>query len=219
MKIVNKKLISVSESDIVDGKFINKTVTEVGDDCFVNLKSLRSVSLPKVNKIGSRNFSDNAALTSVSVCKKILNTKTVDGFCFVITAEKTSKDIKILTGYNLVKIRQGAIINDVCFVAEKDGFTAHGETVKRAISDLQFKIVADKLKKEPIEADTIITIKHYRLITGACEFGVNSWMQQVFIEKERAKIADKGIKASDLLPLLKKNSAYGLDRFQSLITF
>lgn len=33
MKIVNKKLISVSESDIVDGKFINKTVTEVGDDC------------------------------------------------------------------------------------------------------------------------------------------------------------------------------------------
>ena len=31
--------------------------------------------------------------------------------------------------------------NEHCFVAEKDGFTAHGETIKKAIEDLEYKIL------------------------------------------------------------------------------
>jgi hypothetical protein len=99
-----------------------------------------------------------------------------------------------------------------CYVAEKDNFFAHGNDIKKAISDLQFKIVADKLKKEPIHEDTEITVNHYRLITGACELGVKSWMEQNNITVE-------SIKAKDLLPILKKTNAYGLERFQNLITF
>jgi hypothetical protein len=171
MKIVNKVLISVSESDIIDGVFTNKTVTEVADNCFYDLDGLQSVFLPKVTTIGSYCFRYNAALTTIRT-----------------------------------QINKGA-----SFLAEKEGFTAHGETVKKAVSDLQFKIVAEKLKSEPIEADTIITINHYRLITGACEFGVKSWMEQNKVKEN--------IKASELLPILKKTGAYGIDKFQSLLTF
>jgi len=57
------------------------------------------------------------------------------------------------------------------FIAQKEdkAETAHGNTVKKAIGDLEFKFVAEKLKKEPIKKDTIITDMYYRLITGACE--------------------------------------------------
>jgi len=32
------------------------------------------------------------------------------------------------------------------------------------------------MKKEPINKDTIITVNHYRVITGACEMGCKDWM-------------------------------------------
>ena len=219
MKIVNKVLISVLESDIIDGKFTNKEVTSVADKCFYELRNLRAVSLPKVEKIGNYCFSSNDALTSISLRNKEYNVKSVDGTCYVVVAEKSSKGIKIYTGYNLVNISNGILNKQAAFVAEKEGFYAHGETVKKAISDLQFKIVAEKLSKEPIQPDTIITVNHYRLITGACEMGVKSWMQSTFTDKEFLDISENGIKAELLLPLLKRNKAYGLDRFKSMITF
>ena len=97
-------------------------------------------------------------------------------------------------------------------VTDGNSHWSHGETLKKANEDLQFKIVSERLKNEPIGADTIITINHYRLITGACELGVKSWMATNNFAKEE-------IKASELLPLLEKTNAYGLDRFKALITF
>ena len=98
-------------------------------------------------------------------------------------------------------------------------FHAHGESLEKAKEDFRFKLIADKLKKDPIKEDTVITVQYYRIVTGACQFGVDSWMNSTFNEKEKASILKNGIKAKDLLPILKKKSAYGLDRFQSLITF
>jgi hypothetical protein len=98
------------------------------------------------------------------------------------------------------------------FISQKDNFTAHGKTIKKSIEDLEFKVISEKLKKEPIKEDTIIDIKYYRLITGACESGVKSWMQQNNIKKE-------SYKAKELLPLLVKTNAYGVYKFKSLITF
>ncbi|TDQ12218.1 hypothetical protein, partial [Pedobacter metabolipauper] len=164
-------------------------------------------------------FSYNQALTEISLGAVTLQVKDVDGYCFVVQQTKSTKGIKIYSGYNLVNIDNKKIKRQDAFVAEKDGFYAHGETVKKAISDVQFKIVAEKLKNEPILPDTVITINHYRLITGACEMGVNSWMENTFTEKERVDVAENGIKASKLLPILKKKNAYGLDRFTSLVAF
>lgn len=133
-------------------------------------------------------------------CKflKNVNYKSVDNYLFVIENEKTSKGIKIYSGYNAKGVTKGGLIKQpTIYVAEKDSFTAHGDTIKKAVSDLQFKIISDKLKKEPINKDTLITVNHYRLITGACELGVKQWMQSNGINKDE-------ITALELLPILKK---------------
>jgi len=89
---------------------------------------------------------------------------------------------------------------------------AHGETIEKAKEDYTFKKLSDKLKHAPIKENTIIDIRYYRLITGACEMGVRDWMQ-------RNNISSENIKAKELLPLLRKTNAYGLERFEKLITF
>ncbi len=98
------------------------------------------------------------------------------------------------------------------YIANKGNFFAHGQDIKKAFEDLEFKLMAEKLKNEPIKKDTVITINYYRLLTGSCEIGVKSWMLENGIK-------DKEIKAEDLLPILIKTNAYGLDKFKKLVTF
>ena len=176
----------------------------------IDLRENAKLDAPVLTTSGNIDLRENAKL--VTKLTKKLNYKSVDNTMFVIEGEKTSKGIKILSGYILRSFDKKKLVKEVCFVAEKDNFFAHGDTVKKAISDLQFKIISEKLKKEPIKKDTIITIQYYRLITGACEIGVKSWMKQNNIKKE-------SYKASELLPLLEKTNAYGLSKFKSLITF
>ena len=112
---------------------------------------------------------------------------------------------------NVYKIKVAGKITESYLVTDGNDW-AHGETLKKAKEDLHFKIISEKLKKEPIKKDTMITVQHYRLITGACESGCRYWMNTNGISKEK-------IKAIELLPLLEKTNAYGVDRFKKLITF
>ena len=131
----------------------------------------------------------------------------VDGiFCYV--THPHPHNVQGFEVYRMKKVNR----DEFFFLAKSDTFYAHGKTIEKAIEDLRFKIMAEKVKKEPIKKDTIITRNHYRIITGACEFGVNDWMQKNGVTKEE-------ITAGELLPLLEKTSAYGLDRFKSLVTF
>jgi hypothetical protein len=151
-------------------------------------------------------------LISISVFHKKLETINVDGYCYVVISKKSSKGIVIYNGYNFVQITNKKIVKNTSFVCFKNNFFAHGETIKKAIEDLNFKIVSEKLKNNPIDRDTIISLNHYRLITGACELGCKSWMEENNITTDK-------IKASDLLPILEKTNAYGLSNFKRLITF
>ena len=193
-------------------------ITEVNKNDYKKLKECGNITItkgvevkfPVLTTSGNIDLRENARLIHPKT--KNINYKSVDNTMFVTESEKISKSIKILSGYILRKFEKKSFVKEVCFVAEKDNYFAHGETVKKAISDLQFKIISEKLKKEPIKKDTIITIHYYRLITGACELGAKSWMKQNNIKKE-------SYKASELLPLLEKTNAYGLSKFKSLITF
>ena len=99
------------------------------------------------------------------------------------------------------------------FYLVTDGEThAHGDTLKKAKEDFEFKLISEKIKNEPILADTLININYYRTVTGACEMGVKSWMQQNNMTKE-------SYKAKDLLPILKKTNAYGYEKFKQLVNF
>jgi len=141
-----------------------------------------------------------------------VNYKSVDGHFFVIQSTKTKGGITIHSGYNARGVKKGKLVEQpTIYVAEKGDFYAHGETIKKAIEDLNFKIASETLKKEPINKDTKLTINHYRLITGACELGVKEWMKSNNVKE--------GIKAIDLLPILEKTHAYGTESFKNLITF
>lgn len=145
MKIEKGILLSVSNEDVVNGVFRNDKVIEVADKCFYYLSDLVKVFLPKVKKIGSDCFSYNAALTEVSlpalttagsycfssndklttikIGKIKLSHKCVDGYPFIIEQTKSSKGIKIYSGYNFEGLENKRIIKHQCFVAEKEKFS------------------------------------------------------------------------------------------------
>jgi hypothetical protein len=97
------------------------------------------------------------------------------------------------------------------FIVEKDNFTAHGKDLKSAMEDLKFKVLSEKIKKEPILPDTIITIATYRIYTGSCQQGAGDFQKKHNLKDEYL--------AKDLLPILEKHNAYGLENFKKLITF
>ena len=127
------------------------------------------------------------------------------GYCYFDGVLGKVLSVKKTRGYTIYTTPFG-------YVASKDNKTAHGKTIKKAISDLEFKFIAEKLKKEPINKDTVITDSYYRIITGACSQGVSDWKRRNNITKEK-------IKAKELLPILEKTNAYGLDKFKNLISF
>ena len=127
-----------------------------------------------------------------------------DIFCKIIS-ERNIDNNKILHAKYIGR-------DETFYIAKQDNFYAHGKDLHKAIEDLKFKIISEKLKNEPINKDTIIDIKYYRLITGACEFGVKQWIESNNISKE-------SYRADELLPILEKTNAYGVDKFKSLITF
>ena len=119
---------------------------------------------------------------------------------------------------NIYKVKKIHSDKEFWLVTNGDSH-AHGETLSKTKEDLRYKLIADKLKHDPIKADTIITIQYYRILTGACEIGVKTWIDKVFNDKEKSKVLSKGIKAKELLPILRENTAYGLEKFESLIQF
>ena len=178
-------------------------------------------------------YLDLSSLTSAD--KDFLKGTTINGYLDLSSLTSADKELfrsnvkQLKVGYN--KTRQYCYFDGILtkvlkvsekkgvtiyttpsnFVAKKGRFTAHGISVKKAIQDLQFKIISEKLKKSPIKADTKIDINYYRLITGSCEIGVKSFIQ--------ANDLKESYKAKDLLPILEKKNAYGLERFKALCKF
>ena len=130
----------------------------------------------------------------------------------------------ILARVDAVSVKKGYTIYTTPFyvIAQKGKYTAHEKTVKKAIESVEFKIVAEKLKKEPIKPDTLMTVKYYRLLTGACDMGVRDWMSRnniAFKVVDGNTVEEKAMKAEELLPILEKSNAYGVERFKELVKF
>ena len=159
----------------------------------------------------SRDLSINSNCDFKALFLEGLKWKSVDGSLFVIESSHTKEDITIHKGYNIKSVSNNIIIRETCYVAESGEYYAHGDTMRKSVEDLNFKIISEKLKNEPINEDTIIDIKYYILVTGACEFGVKSF------------IATNGLKESytalELLPILESKHAYGVEKFKTLLTF
>ena len=134
----------------------------------------------------------------------------IDGiFCEILNSRDSKFDGDIYTVFSGKKVNK----DEYFYIVNKGTYYAHGTELDKAFEDLQFKMMAEKLKKEPIHADTIVSIKHYRLMTGACEMGCNNWLAQNNLQGVTE------MKASELLPLLEKTDAYGYTRFKQLVSF
>jgi hypothetical protein len=180
---------------------IPKGVTlTVGDSLY--LSSLTTIPKGVTLTVGDSLYLSSKTLPATitrpwfeSPCKKYL---IADGKA----SEIMSKDRRIYTVRHLGT-------NKNSYVAVSPKFCAHGKTAKEAKDDLRFKQAQHRMANEPITNDTVITVDRYRVITGACREGARSWMKS-------NNISD-GIRAVDLLPILRKTNAYGLSNFEKLL--
>ena len=116
----------------------------------------------------------------------------VDSYTMIIDRSREQEGYKI----HAARYLRGGSVNKLprCFIAERDGLYAHGETVREAISDLQYKM-AERADVAEVAAEICktgtVTLAQFRAITGACREGI------------RAHLADRGIDLDkvDSLPL------------------
>ncbi|MCM1338766.1 MAG: hypothetical protein NC191_03750, partial [Muribaculaceae bacterium] len=108
---------------------------------------------------------------------------------FYCLYEKEFREVQIIDDTpTIVYKRKGNIIKGKflnnekdCFVFEKDGFYAHGKTVKQAYLDWLFKTSdRDVEQYKNIDKTEIKDLNYwviaYRTITGACSFGTNNYL-------------------------------------------
>ncbi len=206
MKIENNILLKVEPSDLTNGHFaIPENITSIGDGAF-NDCPLTSVTLPVgLRSIGNRAFC-GCRLTSFDGKPCLM----ADGEVFLIENKKEKDDITILKGKTFLGRAAGEDVTGPCYVAQKGEFYAHGKTPKEAVKDLTHKIYVAEIQQTKINPDDIITPELYHYITGACNLGIKSWMEQHDIE-------DKEYTAREVAELLTKFPGYGAEKFKELL--
>jgi hypothetical protein len=107
-----------------------------------------------------------------------------------IFAEVISKKSNV---WKLKKVHQSEVF--YC-VTDGNGKYAHGKTIKEAKTDLIYKISGDASKEQfkGLKMDSVLTfdkcIELYRVITGACSFGVKNFVESHNIEKRSYTLAE-----------------------------
>ncbi|WP_448607207.1 leucine-rich repeat domain-containing protein [Paenimyroides ceti] len=145
-------------------------LTNIGDYAFSS-NQLTSVELPA----GLTNIGDYAFSSDTVIIQGNKNIQMIDGIATIIRS-KRKRDI--------FQIYQGSIFNtnENCFVAKRDNYYAHGKTIKDAIEDVNFKFLQENLEVKDlvkeIKQKKLISVSEFRLITGACKMGCESFMSQ-----------------------------------------
>ena len=110
------------------------------------------------------------------------------------------------------KMTDGEFKGEKFFVASQDGKNAHGKTIKEALEELAFKTDdRDVSQYKNMPPDTTKTPKEwafaYRMITGACQYGTNSFMSRHKLKKQYT--------LAEIIEATK--GAYGHDRFIAVV--
>ena len=184
-------------------RFTNNTVFIITNLDDIN-KIYESNDLPKENLL---------LLTFNNIQKKPLKeVEIIDNFVEVILNKKNKGNIII---------RKTIEINDYFnhenftrYVVSKGEFNAHGETIKKAMKDLEFKILSSKGVEENVKRvlkDNKVTFDDYRLITGSCELGTKDWFDKNNFPYDMEVTVEKAIE------LVTKTNAYANDIFVEAI--
>lgn len=117
-----------------------------------------------------------------------------------------------ITIYKAIWLKHGKGYNQEVvygFIASKDGYNYHAKTIKESVSGIMKKINRFSTP-EKITLETKITRRLYHIITGACYEGIDDFL-------EKANILVKSMTVENLLPILEKHNAYGLNVLKKII--
>ena len=100
---------------------------------------------------------------------------------------------------------------EIFYLVESGENVAHGNTVAMAVADLRFKAEdRDVSDYKDLSLDSVLTLEDsiicYRVLTGACNFGVND-----FLANRHKPALKKSYKVSELIEATK--GEYNADRF------
>ena len=199
------QLTSVGGNLSIDSNVELPQLTSVGGNLSIN----SNVELPQLTSVGGNLYISS---TSKIICNflKNVNYKSIDNYFFVIKNTKEKNGITIYEGFNAKGVSDCKLIEQpLIYVASNDTFHAHGNTIKKVVEDLNYKILQDKIKNEPIGKDDMITVEKYRMITGACELGCKDFMKSNNLKEP--------MKASELLVILEETNAFGYEKIKQLI--
>ena len=124
---------------------------------------------------------------------------------------KSSKKINNIDVYECDEFGQ----KKSSYLVRRDGVFSHGETIEKAIEDLRYKIADRDMsdyehwktdKKQIISIDE--AIQGYRVITGACEFGVKEFVSRLGDLQEEISINEI---------LEKTKNAYGNESLKDFL--
>jgi hypothetical protein len=146
------------------------SVTHIGYWAFRG-NNLTEVTIPNsVTHIGSGAFDGN-----VIIIQSNHKIKMIDGIATIVRSKKKR---------DAFTIYEGLLFNrkEKCYVASRDKYFAHAETIKEAIEDVNFKFLQDNLEVKDlvneIKDKKTMSVSEFRLLTGACKMGCESFMKQ-----------------------------------------
>jgi hypothetical protein len=136
----------------------------------------------------------------------------IDGFTMLITSTRKQGGIiiskaKYFGGGDIDKLKE-------CFVAQCGEFSAHGDTLKAAVEDIQSKLQEQAGKSKAIQrikSTEIVTANDFQIITGACREGMRQHLAQLNIDM-------KGVESLNLSDAIKamSGSSFGYQFIREL---
>jgi hypothetical protein len=143
---------------------------------------------------------------------KEIEIQNIDGSTMLIESRQKRDEFEVCRaryfgGGSLRKLKR-------CYVASRGDFYAHGETLKEAIEDVNFKYLQESQDIseviERVRETQMVNLTDYRLITGACRLGCKEFLK------------DKGLLDKTELPLNQvlelTANAYGGGRMAELFS-
>ena len=154
------------------------SITSLPDNLTVgggmDLRGTRITSLPENITCGRIHF--NGFLSG----HEFIVTEEISG---IVRSRKMAGEIEVISIKDH-KFKNGNLVEiGTFYVARKGEYYSHGKTVSEAMSDLRFKTSSrDKSEYEGIDLEEKRPIDDlaimYRVITGACSFGVNEFISE-----------------------------------------
>jgi hypothetical protein len=157
---------------------------------FVDLVNLKEINTDVV--FNNKGYVDLNNLKEITHQGKVYKLKMLDNYTMLILSEKTKGKYQI----SKCSYFKGLPIKEMkkSYVVKKGKYESHGKTIKEAIEDVEYKYQQenfnlDSLVKK-VKKENKIYINDYRLLTGACRFGIDKFINDNNIKKKYLTIKE-----------------------------